>query len=481
MKRIGKTSNIIEEIVAESNLRNSLAVVMRGTRRKTTRTGRWIMRHQDEVVQRLAGEIRSGEFRISGYQEMIVTDGSKKRTVQAIPLIERIGINAIMSVVEAKIHNRYVRTTAASIKGRGMHFLLNKIRKDMAADPEGMKYAYKYDIRKFYENINQDFMMYSLRRMFKDRVLLTMLERFVRLMPRGLSIGLRSSQGFGNMLLSMHLGHYMKDQMGRKHAYWYCDDGDDHSPDKREAWHVRDLTHERVEAMSLQIKANERVFPITEGVDYLGYVIYPTHTRLRKRNKKNAARRLHKLKSKRRRHEIMASLYGQCKHANCRNLFYRLTNIKMSDFVRLKETGITPRYKDGKKRFRDGEMNLADLVGEEFVIVDYEEGIVTRPQRKDYEEKVARQKKEFDAFAAAGVTPPEGFLMPTDVPKPEGKHAIQIRRRPGTADEQTVKVWTGDKENWSILEQMKERDLLGKALCTVTPVRCKGFTRYVIS
>lgn len=233
MKRIGKTSNIIEEICEYSNICNSLYVVMRGKKRKRSRVGRWIMSHQDDVIKSLQERIRDGTFCLSGYREMIVKDGPKERTVQSVNLIERIGCNAIMAVVEDKIKKRYIRTTAASIKGRGMHDLMNCIRKAIQEDPEGMKYAYKFDIKKFYESVNQDFMMYALRRMFKEKTLLTILERFVRMMPKGLSIGLRSSQGYGNMLLSMFLDHYLKDQKGYKHFYRYCDDGDSHHATKK--------------------------------------------------------------------------------------------------------------------------------------------------------------------------------------------------------------------------------------------------------
>jgi hypothetical protein len=216
-----------------------------------------------------------------------------------------------------------------------MHDLKAYIEKDIELDPEGTKYCYKFDIRKFYESIDQDFMMYALRRMFKDKVLLTMLGRFVRMMPSGLSIGLRSSQGFGNMLLSMFLDHYLKDQFGVKHFYRYCDDGVALAGDKKTLWVIRNLVHERANMMHLTIKQDERVFPISTGIDFLGYVIYGQdgqhYVRLRKRNKQNAARKLHRLKSQKRRREVIASLYGQCKHADCHNLFNRLTGIKMSE------------------------------------------------------------------------------------------------------------------------------------------------------
>lgn len=67
--------------------------------------------------------------------------------------------------------------------------------------------------------------MYCVSRVFKDAKLVTMLESFIRLMPEGLSIGLRSSQGLGNLLLSVYLDHYLKDRYAVRHFYRYCDDG----------------------------------------------------------------------------------------------------------------------------------------------------------------------------------------------------------------------------------------------------------------
>lgn len=480
MKRIGKTSNIIDEIIEYGNIYNSIDVVLRGRRRKRLRTGRYILEHRDEIIAKLQKEINEGTFCITGYREMEVKDSGKVRRVQSVNLYERIGCNAIMHIVEQHVFRRYIRTTGASIKNRGMHDLKAYIEKDIELDPEGTKYCYKFDIRKFYESIDQDFMMYALRRMFKYKVLLTMLERFVRMMPSGLSIGLRSSQGFGNMLLSMFLDHYLKDNIGVKHFYRYCDDGVVLAGNKKTLWAIRDMVHDRAKIMHLSIKDDERVFPTKTGIDFLGYVIYgQDYVKLRKRNKQNAARKLHKLKSKRRRQEIIASLYGQCKHANCRNLFNRLTNIKMEEFKRLSDTGIKAKYQDGKKRLEGMEINISELVNEEFVIIDYETGVVTKPQRREYEEKVAQQRKELENYTTHGITPPNGFMYPENIPQPIGKYVVSVKRNAGQNNEVVQKLFTGDSENKSILDQMREQNLLGKVLCSVKSVRCKGFNRYV--
>lgn len=480
MKRLGKTSNLIDEIIAYSNLSDSIDKVLRGRKRKRSRAGRYILTHREEVIAKLQKQIKDGTFRVSGYHEMEVTDGPKVRKVQSISLYERIGCHAIMNVVEEHVFKRYIRTTGASIKNRGMHDLKAYIQRDMELDPNGTRYCYKCDIRKFYESIDQDFMMYCLRRMFKDKTLLTMFEGFVRMMPQGLSIGLRSSQCFGNMLISMFLDHYLKDKYGVSHYYRYCDDIVLLAGSKQALWIMRDIIHERAEVMHLHVKGDERVFSKDDGIDFLGYVIYGhDYSRMRKRNKQNAARKLHKLKSKRRKREIIASLYGQCKHANCNNLFYRITGIKMTEYKKLSDTGIKAKYKDGKKRFDGQEVNISELVGEEFLIVDYETDVITKPQRREYEERVAQQRKELDNYTSHGMTPPEGFVYPERVPLPLGKYVVSIKRHLGSGNELSQKLFTGDGENKSILDQMREQDLIGKVICSVKQVRCKGFNRYI--
>lgn len=79
-----RESDIIKEVIEPQNLYNSIAVVMRGRRRKRTRIGRWIMRNEDKVVNMLSRQIEDGTFRITGYEERMVTDGPKVRRVQSI-------------------------------------------------------------------------------------------------------------------------------------------------------------------------------------------------------------------------------------------------------------------------------------------------------------------------------------------------------------------------------------------------------------
>lgn len=365
---------IIEEVIDYSNMANSFDTVLRGTRRKKSRQGRELLAHREEVIKELTEQIAKGEFRVKDYRERDIIEGGKVRRIQILSMKDRIAVHAIMNIVDAHLHKRFIRTTSASIKNRGMHDLKEYIQRDMQNDPDGTRYCYKFDISKFYDSVNQDFVMYCVKRIFKDEKLIAMLDNFVHMMPEGISIGLRSSQGLANLLLSIFLDHYLKDRYGVRYFYRYCDDGAVLAGSKAELWVIRDTIHELIEDIDLKIKANERVFPITEGIDFLGYVIYPNHSELRKRIKKRFARKMHTVKSKKRRRELIASFYGMAKHANCNHLFNKLTGKKMRSF---KDLNVAFKPEDGKKRFAGAVVSIRELVNLPIIVKDFETGIKT--------------------------------------------------------------------------------------------------------
>nr|DAO18607.1 MAG TPA: hypothetical protein [Caudoviricetes sp.] len=364
----------MEEVIEYHNISGAFDTVLRGSKRKRSRQGRYLLEHREEVIAELTAALADGSFKLGGYHERDIEEYGKKRRLQILSMKDRIAVFAVMNVVDRHLQKRYIRTTGASIKGRGTHDLMKCIRADMADDPEGTRYAYKFDILRFYNNARQDFVMWCFRRVFKDGILLTILGRLVTMLPEGISFGLRSSQGAGNLLLSVFLDHYLKDKYGVCHYYRYCDDGLVLGRTKAELWTVRDIIHGQMKEIDLEVKPNERVFPIEEGIDFLGYVIHPDYVRLRKRVKQKFARKMHEVKSRRRRRELVASFYGMAKHADCNKLFNKLTGKEMRSF---KDLNVAYKPEDGKKRFPGTVVSIRELVNLPIVVKDFETGIKT--------------------------------------------------------------------------------------------------------
>lgn len=346
-----RDANIIQEIVAQANLEESFDTVVRGTERKNLAEGKWLIAHREEFLAKVRQEVESGHIELGGFHLKHIKEAGKERNIQIFCMADRIKINAVMSVVDKHLHRRYIRTSGASIKGRGVQDLKKRIENDLRQHPDEIKYWYKFDIRKCYDTIKHDYVIEALHRVFKDARLLNILEQFVRLLPEdvALSMGMRSSQGMCNLLLSIRLDHILKDRERVKYFYRYCDDGVIGASSKKELWRLRDICHDCINEIEQEIKPTERVFPVEEGLDFLGYVIFPEYTLLRKRVKKTFARKLAKIKSRKRRVEVVGSFYGMAKHADCHNLLRNLLSPReMKKFAELK-ISYTPS--DGKRDF----------------------------------------------------------------------------------------------------------------------------------
>ena len=373
--------NLIPEIVSEENMGESFDYVishLEHPRQREMYRPKRLM-----IIENLRREIGAGSFRIvrSDVRDLHVTEGYKERDVQAPTVVKRVGIHAIMVVIEKYTYPMLIKNTAASIKGRGMHWLHHVVEEDLTNAPEQSQYYYQNDIHHYYDSIDQGRMMQIIRKYVSDPILLPILDSFITLMPQGLSKGLRSSQCFANLYLNevdhemlKYVKHYEKDGETHYLYYRYCDDTVMLASTKKELWELRNIHIAAVARLGLEVKPSEAVRPLDVGLDFLGYVHYGTHSLLRKRIKQKAARKLAKVKSRRRRQEIIGSFKGMACHADCKHLFYKLTNQKMKKFS---EIGVSYTPADGKKRFPGKTMRLGAIVNKTIEVHDYETGINT--------------------------------------------------------------------------------------------------------
>lgn len=373
--------NLIPEIISEENMGESFDYVI--SHLEHPRQREMYRPKRLSVIESLRREIGAGSFRIYRHdvRDLHVKEGYKERDVQAPTVVKRVGIHAIMVVVERYTYPTLITNTAASIKGRGMHWLHHVVEEDLTNAPEQSQYYYQNDIHHYYDSIDQVRMMQIIRKYVSDPILLPILDNFITLMPQGLSKGLRSSQCFANLYLNevdhemlKYVKHYEKDGETHYLYYRYCDDTVMLASTKKELWELRNIHIVAVARLGLEVKPSEAVRPLDVGLDFLGYVHYGTHSLLRKRIKQKAARKLAKVKSRKRRQEIIGSFKGMACHADCKHLFYKLTNQKMKKFS---EMGVSYTPADGKKRFPGKTMRLGAIVNKNIEVHDYETGINT--------------------------------------------------------------------------------------------------------
>ncbi|HET6805645.1 MAG TPA: reverse transcriptase domain-containing protein [Frateuria sp.] len=105
----------------------------------------------------------------------------------------------------------------------------------------------------------------------------------------GLPIGNLSSQFFANVYLDA-LDQFVKHTLKAKRYLRYVDDFVLVHRDRAqlEEWRVA-IERFLGQELRLGLKADQRLRPLSAGIDFLGYVVYPTHTRVRSRVLRHAA------------------------------------------------------------------------------------------------------------------------------------------------------------------------------------------------
>ncbi|NDV93507.1 reverse transcriptase [Dysgonomonas sp. 521] len=246
-----------------------------------------------ENMQMIQDDLINGTYTISEYDVFTITD-PKERIIYRLPFRDRVVQHTIMNILEPIWASVFISHTYSCIKGRGIHGALKHIKRDLK-DSENTSYCLKMDIRKFYPSIDHEVMKLIVRKKIKDARLLNLLDDIINSAP-GLPIGNYLSQFLANLYLS-YFDHWLKEEKQVKYYYRYADDMVILSDDKN---YLHDLQIEigkyLNDRLKLELKDNFQVFPVTaRGIDFVGYVFYHTHTRLRKRIKKKFCRRIAKL------------------------------------------------------------------------------------------------------------------------------------------------------------------------------------------
>lgn len=387
--------HLTERAAEYSNIADSLDYELRG-KRKQTWDGRWIMAHRERVIRATQQSILDGTFSPGKYRERTICERGKLRTIQSISLLRSIGIHAVMKVVEGDMDKTLISDTAASIKGRGSHYLLRRMVADMRRDPAGTRYVYKDDIEKFYQSTSQDVLMEVVRSKIRDRRMVRILERWVRMLPTGVSIGMRPSQGLENLLLSVHIDHIVKDRYAAPYYRRYCDDKVVQGGSMYSLTHYASIIRQQTEAAGLRVKRNAQMWCVdNRPVDFLGYKVFADgHISIRKTTKQRFARRWARVRSMRRRRELAGSFYGICRHADANHLFRKLTGISMHSFADL---GFIYQ-RDGKKDFSAHSISLRQLTNVQITVKDFETGIKTREGKDRYVVLIDTQEGERKFF-----------------------------------------------------------------------------------
>ncbi len=323
MKRIG---NVYQRVYDMENLRLADQKAMKG---KHEQYGVKVhKKNSEDDLIKLYEMLKNRDYKTSQYKTFKIYE-PKEREIFCLPYFpDRITHHAIMNVLQPMFVNCFTAHTYSCIKGRGIHAAKEAVEKALK-DVQGTKYCLKLDIKKFYPSINHDVMKSLIRRKIKDKNMLWLLDGIID-SADGLPIGNYLSQYLANFYLTP-FDHWLKEKMGVEYCFRYADDIVILS-DSKEYLHklLADIKKYLLDELKLTVKSNYQIFPVvSRGIDFIGYVFFHTHTRLRKSIKKRYARMM----VHRRNPKSIPAYRGWLKHAKCRHLEKKINRIKQHEIV----------------------------------------------------------------------------------------------------------------------------------------------------
>ena len=350
-----KIRNVYQEICSFENLYKAYINARKCKRYRQEVLG--FTNNLEEYLFNMRNDLLNHTYVVGEYREFYIHE-PKKRLIMALPFYDRVIQWAIYQVINPMFSKGYITDSYACINGRGTHQAAQRLHYWLKqVDRKEEKWYYlKLDIAKYFYRIDHQALIKILRRKIYDKDLMRLLETIInsetafglelgindpaeskRVEHCGMPIGNLTSQMFANIYMN-ELDQYVKRELSVHHYIRYMDDMILLAEDKKKLHEYKALINDFLqENLKLDLNNKTAIRPISLGIEFVGYKLWPTHVKLRKSTALKMKRRMKQVKKQYERGEIslnkvsgtVASYNGVLKYCNSHNLRTKL----LSEFV----------------------------------------------------------------------------------------------------------------------------------------------------
>lgn len=304
MKRLG---NLWPHVTAFDNLLLAYRKARRGKQAQPD-VAAFTFNLESELLG-LQRELLTGSYRPGGYRLFTIYE-RKPRLIAAAPFRDRVVHHALMNVVEPPLDRRFIHDSYACRLGKGVHRAVDRYQ----SWAQRYRYALKLDVQRYFPSIDHAILKEKLRRCLKDQAVLALFDSIIDTSPphsepitvwwpgddlltplerrAGIPIGNLTSQFLANFYLD-DLDHDLKERLRLPAYLRYVDDLFILDDDKERLRDVRATVSEVLTRERLRLHPHKaQITPTRQGLEVLGYRVFPTHRRLRTGNAHRFARRL---------------------------------------------------------------------------------------------------------------------------------------------------------------------------------------------
>lgn len=314
MKRLSHT---YQDIISVENLLFAWGEFLRDKRnRKDVQTfSLWLMPN----IQKLHHELITETYQHGGYFAFAIND-PKPRDIHKASVRDRLLHHAIYQELYPHFDKRFIYDSYSCRFGKGTHRAIERFKtfiQKVGKNNTKTVWVLKCDVKKFFASIDHQILFSILKRHIEDNQLIGLLKNIVQSFNgqtgKGLPLGNLTSQLLVNIYMN-EFDQYVKHTLKQKYYIRYADDFVFLSTDKKELENLLSLLNTFLEEKLKLSLHPDKVFikTIASGVDFLGWVTFPTHRVLRTSTKK----RMLKTLSKTNKLETITSYRGMLSHGN---------------------------------------------------------------------------------------------------------------------------------------------------------------------
>ena len=254
-----------------------------------------------EALSLLSELLKNKTYTMSQYFVFKVYE-PKERVVMTNAFKDKVVQHSLCdNVLEPAFSKSFIRDNYASQRGRGTHdglyrleefmrsyYFSRKAQAERESREEGLprlspaEYAdgwvLKCDVSKYFYSIRHEPLKRMVRQYIKDPDVLWLIDLIIDSTPDpGIPIGNQTSQWFAVMYLS-GLDHFIKEKLKIKYYGRYMDDFFLIHEDKAYLQYCKKEIEKYVAGLGLSLNNKTNIFPLRNGIDFLGFHTYLTDT-----------------------------------------------------------------------------------------------------------------------------------------------------------------------------------------------------------
>ena len=268
----------------------------------------------EENLVSLHEELTTGAYQ-PGRSVAFLVEKPKRREIFAADFRDRVVHHVLVGYLEPRWERRFIHDSYACRQGKGTHKGVDRLQsftRKVTANGTRQAWYLQLDVRGFFNSIVRDTLYQRLAAKERDPAVLWLIRTLLFYEPAencimrracrtdfeqlpahktlfkaaphcGLPIGNLTSQFFANVYLDA-LDQFVKHHLKARYYLRYCDDLVLLSADRAilEGWEAEIgafLSHE----LRLTLNDRRRLRPVSDGIDFLGYIVRPDYLLVRRR------------------------------------------------------------------------------------------------------------------------------------------------------------------------------------------------------